>query len=814
MGMRLRRICRGSGKIYALVKVPRGFGVVALMAHAWIEDGHAVPAKVLPYRETGDYVLVLAVLDVEQTVRIRATDAQGQIIMELRHRIHPRRAKLSSQAHTFLKDRTLPMVRNFDARPGFGDFGIGLMRVVRTYGPQGLEDVLQAETRCTSDDYELLSQNMEITLLDRTGNVASLTPCVLLRDAMEPVPHAPSCFERGMQFSFRIPCELDACVLWVRPVGGKPGPCGFLAIEPHVFAWWRNDWAGLTLPAFDDGRYEATYHMDWETSPIALAVQRRTELHERPTFSVVVPLYHTPVAFLDDMIASVLAQTYGAFELVLVNASVADEELAQAVDRWRALDERIVVIPLEENLGIAENTNAGIRAATGDIVCFLDHDDTLVPDALFCYAQACDEYPDTDLFYSDEDHLEDGAYKNPYFKPDWNPDLLLGMNYVCHFLGIRRSVLERMTLPTRAYDGSQDHYLALYASELARNIYHCRRVLYHWRIHPASTANNTGEKPYAIEAGVRAIQAHLDRCGILAAAMQSPRVAPAEARFEVSYELPDQPLVSILIPNKDAVPILDRCLRSIREKTIYDAFEVVIIENNSEDPQTFAYYERAMADDKRVRVVHYEGSFNYAKINNFGASQARGAYYLLLNNDTEVISPHWIARMVSLCAREETGVVGAKLLYPDGTIQHAGVLSIQTEGPGHMNMFRGGNEVGTCESIRMMQDVSAVTGACLMTRASVFDEVGGMDTDFPVDYNDIDYCWAVQAAGYRVVYDPSVELYHFESMSRGFHPTPESALRFERAKGRMRVKWPERYAFADPMGNPNFNQASRYFGLR
>jgi GT2 family glycosyltransferase len=281
----------------------------------------------------------------------------------------------------------------------------------------------------------------------------------------------------------------------------------------------------------------------------------------------------------------------------------------------------------------------------------------------------------------------------------------------------------------------------------------------------------------------------------------------------VEYELSEHPLVSILIPNKDAVPVLERCLRSIREKTDYDAYEVVVIENNSQDESTFAFYERVCKEDPHVRVVYYEGGFNYARINNFGAAQARGEYLLLLNNDTEALEPGWLTRMVSLCMRPTTGIVGAKLLYPDGTVQHAGVISNQYGGPGHVNMYMDGEDAGTVETLRLMQDVTAVTGACLMTSRKVFAEVGGMDPIFEVDYNDVDFCWRVRKAGYLVVFDPSVRLYHYESVSRGFHPSSESALRFEREKGLLRQRWPERYAFADPMGNPNYSQGSPYYRL-
>ena len=806
--VRIKSTCRGKGKIFSLVELADEFESCEVEVDSSIADGTQVPAKVHRLPEKGRYVLVLAVLDVLQVVRIRIMDASGACVAELKRTMRPESAKISSQVHTFLKDSRVDKIRNYDARPSFGEYGIEVKRLVQA---PGNVDVLQAEASCISDDHDLLVAPLEISLLDRSGHAANVGECVLMRDSIQKVPDVPGCYRRAVQFSFRISSGLEALVFWVRTKSEEgAGLVGFFAQEPHDLVFWRNYWSNITRPAFMDERYSDRYFLDWVTPRVDLELQRRTKLSVAPKFSIIVPLYRTPHGYFDEMVESVLGQSYENFELVLVNASPEDVGLCRRVEYWHRRDSRIKTVNLEQNYGITENTNEGIRVATGDFLCFLDHDDTLTLDALFCYAKALEEYPETDMFYSDEDHVEEGVYKNPYFKPDWEPDLLLGMNYVCHFLAVRKSVVDGMELPTKEFDGSQDHHMALRVSEVARNIYHCRKVLYHWRIHPGSTANNTSEKPYAVEAGRLAVQAHLDRTGARARAVHSTR---AEGRYEVEYELSEHPLVSILIPNKDAVPVLERCLRSIREKTDYDAYEVVVIENNSEDEATFAFYERARKEDSRVRVVYYEGGFNYAKINNFGAAQARGEYLLLLNNDTEVIEPGWLTRMVSLCMRPTTGIVGAKLLYPDGTVQHAGVISNQFGGPGHVNMYMDASEAGTVETLRLMQDVSAVTGACLMTSRDVFKEVGGMDPIFEVDYNDVDFCWRVGAAGYLIVFDPSVILYHYESVSRGFHPSKASAVRCEREKGLLRQRWPQRYAFADRMGNPNYSQGSAYYAL-
>jgi GT2 family glycosyltransferase len=804
--MRLRKTCRGSGKIFSLVEVPEGLGVCRLRICSRLEGGEEVPSKLVAY-DKHSWVMVLAVLDVPQTVAIVAFDANGVAVDELKRTIRPEIAKLSSQVHTFLHDEGMEKIRNYDTLPSFGEYRVDISRLIRE--PDGT-DCMQGWALCLAEDDAFEKDDVEVRILDRMGNIVSLEPALVVRDTITREPNTVNCTRRLINFTARISDSLPCFIMWVLPKEGhEDAPCGFFCVEPHVIQWWRDMWFVWMQPAAQDRRYTDRFNVDWTLPRAELEVQRRTALKIRPKFSVIVPLYRTPITYLDEMILSVLDQSYDNLELILVNASPEDEALGQAVAAWRERDPRIVVVDLAENRGITENTNEGIKVATGDFLCFLDHDDVLAPEALFRYAEALDEYPDTDMFYSDEDHLEeDGSHTCPYFKPDWNPDLLMGMNYVCHFLAVRKSVVDAMELPTREFDGAQDHHMAFRVSEVARNIYHCRRVLYHWRVHPGSTASGVGEKPYAVEAGRLAVQAHLDRCGIRARAVHSERVPN---RYEVEYEFDEEPMISILIPNKDAVPVLDCCLTSIREKTDYTNYEVIIIENNSTDDATFAYYKQAEQMDPHVRVVYYNGGFNFARINNYGASFARGEYLLLLNNDTEVISPYWLKRMVTLCARESTGIVGAKLMYSDNTVQHIAVMNLP-EGPDHVNRFMPRDNPQ--EMLHLLQDASAITGACLMTPRSVFDEVGGLDERFEVDYNDIDYCWKVGAAGYLLVSDPSVELYHHESISRGFHTSRESALRFEREKGLLRQKWPKQFAYSDPMGSPNYDQRSLYYRLR
>ena len=805
MDMQLKKICRGSGKIYGLVVVPQHLANCRLEVQSRLEDGTKMPANLFEY-EANTHVLVLPVLDAVQIVTVVAKGEGGSKVAECVWQIHPQVAKLSSQVHTFLHDEQMERIRNYDARGMFGSCFIEVMRLVQA--PHGI-DIIQAQAMCISDDDSAATGAIHIEGLGSDGRPTVVGECVVLRDKCEPIDEAPGVVKRTMQFSVRINGYTDTLILWMR-LGGDEGAQGFLCLRADELAYWRSKWRQDALPAFENTRYTEEFKQKWETPKATIELQRRTRLSVSPKFSIVVPLFKTPLAFFDAMVKSVIRQSYERFELILVNASPEDAELTSAVERWRLQDERIRVVELPTNLGIAENTNAGIKVATGDFLCFLDHDDMLAPDALFCYAHALEKYPTTDMFYSDEDHVEGIEYKHPYFKPDWSPDLMLGMNYVCHFLAVRKSVVDELELPTQEYDGAQDHYLALYVSERARNIYHCRRVLYHWRIHTGSTASHIAEKPYATEAGRLAVQAHLDRCGEKAKAVVSER---AQGHYEVEYELDRHPLISILIPNKDSSQILTCCIDSILKKSDYQEYEIIIIENNSTEAETFACYERLEAADNRVRVVRYEGEFNYAKITNFGAKFAHGEYLLFLNNDIEVITPHWLTRLVSLCMRPSTGIVGAKLLFPDNTVQHAGVICVQGGGPDHLNKFHDADHPGYVETLRIMQDVSAVTGACLITKRTVFDAVDGLDERFAVDYNDTDYCWKVRKEGYLVVFDPSVVLYHYESLSRGFHTDRESQLRFQREQGLLRMKWPERLSRADPMSNPNFDGETKHYTL-
>ena len=536
--------------------------------------------------------------------------------------------------------------------------------------------------------------------------------------------------------------------------------------------------------------------------------QRKTKFSYAPKFSVVVPLYHTPAKFLKDLVRSMMYQSYANWELCLANASPEDVHLTSLLENWAMRDKRIRVIRLEKNLGIAQNTNAGIAASTGEFIAFLDHDDFLEPDALFCYADALNKDKTIDVFYSDEDKTDEYAahYFYPHFKSDFNIDLLHANNYMCHFLAVRKSLVDTVGGLNEKFDGAQDYDFVLRLTENTKKIYHCPRILYHWRCSNQSTAASQGNKMYAIHAGKAALNAHYKRLGWNACAQEGA----VDGWYQTKFTLKEEPLVSILIPNKDHTDDLDVCLNSFFERADYQNYEFIIIENNSVLPETFAYYEKIEKEHDNVKVVYWEAGFNYSAINNFGFKFAKGDYIMLLNNDVELITPDIFQSMLGFCMRPEVGIVGAKLLYNDHTVQHAGVLV----GAGGLadHVFKGIHEddPGYMGRAISSQDVSAVTAACLLVKRSVYEEVGGLEDEFQVAFNDVDFCLKVRKAGYLIVYDADVKLFHYESKSRGMEDTTERFIRFGNEMMLLNSKWDILSTFVDPYYNPNLSYLEYY----
>lgn len=539
--------------------------------------------------------------------------------------------------------------------------------------------------------------------------------------------------------------------------------------------------------------------------------QRTKEWRNYPKISIVVPAYKTPIKFLREMMDSLIAQTYPNWELCIADASPEDAAMELVLKEYADRDNRIKWNKLKENLGIAENTNAALAMAEGDYIGLLDHDDMLAVNALFKIAEALEKETDIDVIYTDEDKIRGGVQEHfqPHFKPDFNPDLLRANNYICHLFVVKRELLEVVGGFRKSFDGAQDYDFIFRCVENAGKIYHIPEILYHWRTHQASTADNPDSKMYAYEAGKRAIEGNLERCGL------DGKVSFTKdyGFYRVKYPVQGRPLVSIIIPNKDEKDCLERCINSIIEKTTYNNFEILIVENNSITNEIFSYYKQ-LSKKENIRLLAWEKPFNYSAINNYAVKKARGDYLLFLNNDTEVIAPNWIEEMLGHCQRSETGVVGGKLYYPDGTIQHAGTIIGMGGIAGHMFVDMPGERTGYLHKASLQQNLSAVTAACMMVKREIFEMVLGFDEELSVAFNDVDFCLRVRQKGYLVVYDPYVELYHYESKSRGSEDSAEKVRRFQEEIEFMRCRWEKLLKEGDPYYNKNLSLTKWNYSLR
>ena len=562
----------------------------------------------------------------------------------------------------------------------------------------------------------------------------------------------------------------------------------------------------------------ALHHDSWQHRadlPLRreLKAQRAADL-PGPTVSIVVPVFNTPAKFFKEMLQSVQKQTYRRWQLVLVDASDETHPAASELARTAAKQDSRVVYRKIENGGIAANTTAGFALAAGEYLTLLDHDDVLYPNALFECVQTI-QNTGADFVYSDEIVLSENlkALGGYHFKPDFAPDYLRGCNYITHLAVFSRSLLEEAgAAEYPEFDGAQDHELILRLTEKARRIEHIKKVLYIWRGHAGSTAAGMEAKPYALAAGERAINAQLKRLGLPG---QAAAIDGAPGAYRLRYELTGSPLVSVLIPNKDHAEDLQRCLSSLYAKAGYDNFEVLVIENNSTDPATFTYYDTLPDAFPRCRVVRYEGAFNFSAVNNFGAQFAAGEHLLLLNNDIEVLSEGFLRELLSYSQRPDVGAVGAKLYYPDDTIQHAGVLMGINGSAGHSHKSYPRKAVGDLYRLITTQNYMAVTGACLMTKTALYREAGGLDEEqFAVAYNDVDYCLKLWEKGLLNVYTPCAEAYHYESKSRGLDTLSENAKRYEREKANFYAKYQRYIDNYDPYYNPHFNNLFENFGLK
>ena len=576
---------------------------------------------------------------------------------------------------------------------------------------------------------------------------------------------------------------------------------------------WRYTWAKVRNKVKNQQNAAALLKKPLFTES-ELAEQRKHQFPKSIKFSIVVPLFNTPEKFLREMIQSVIDQTYANWELCLADGSDAEHGLVEKICRQYAKkDSRIKYKKLEKNLGISGNTNACLEMASGDYIGLFDHDDLLHPAALYEVMRAICEQ-DADFIYTDELTFSGNTSNiiTAHFKPDYAPDNLRANNYICHFSVFSDKILENVKGFRSEYDGSQDHDFILRATECAKKIVHIPEILYYWRSHPNSVAADINSKPYASIAGRKAVHDHIARHN-MESIVESTKAFPT--MYRVEYSLKEKPLISIIIPNKNHIEDLRKCVNSILNKSTYPSYEIIIVDNDSDEMVVEDYY-KALKQNEKIRIVSWNKKFNFSAICNYGVGFAKGRYVVLLNNDTEVITESWLEEMLMYAQRQDVGAVGAKLYFANNTIQHAGVVlgMGRHRTAGHIFSKVDKENLGYMGRLCYAQNLSAVTFACVMIPRHVWDEVGGLDESFAVAFNDVDMCMRIRKAGYLIVWTPYAELYHYESKSRGLEDTLEKKKRFEGEVKRFQERWKAELAAGDPYYNPNLSVDREDFSLR
>lgn len=574
---------------------------------------------------------------------------------------------------------------------------------------------------------------------------------------------------------------------------------GVTAVWKKARSYLRRRRGGPTLAVYRrdyDKWVEQTALTDSDRKKIRKGIER---FSYRPKISIVMPVYNVERRWLEKALDSVLAQLYENWELCIADDASTEPHIRKTLEAYENKDPRIRVAYLSENRGISLASNEALALATGEFVALLDNDDELTENALYENVRLLNQYPYADMIYSDEDKLDmDGKRCEPHFKPDWSPEMYLCHNYTCHFGVYRKSLIDEIGGFRKGYEGSQDYDLVLRFIEKTENIYHIPKVLYHWRMIPGSAADSTDAKRYAYVAGKQAVEDYVRRNGIDGVVEDGLFLGS----YRVRYRLRGTPEVSIIIPFRDKASVLETCVDSILRKTTYPRYRILLVDNGSREEETIQYL-KGLEPQPAIQVLKYDRPFNYSAINNYAASQTDSEYVLFLNNDTEVISKDWIEVMLEHAQREEVGGVGALLYYPDDTVQHAGVILGLGGIAGHSHSRVSRESFGYFGRMKVVHNLSAVTAACMMTRRSLFEEVGGFDESVTHAFNDVDLCLKIREKGYRIVYTPYAELYHHESLSRGYEDTPEKQARFQREIDYIYARWKTVLEAGDPYYNPN-----------
>lgn len=533
------------------------------------------------------------------------------------------------------------------------------------------------------------------------------------------------------------------------------------------------------------------------------------KLNYQPLISIITPTFNTDPIMLKAMFESVISQTYQNWELCIADGNSTDKQTKEILQKYERKDKRIKIKYLSENLGISGNSNEALSLATGEFIALLDHDDELAKNALMENAVLLNDFPEADMIYSDEDKLDEkGIRRDPFFKPKWSPDLFTSMMYTCHLGVYRKSIINELGGFRSEFDGAQDYDLVLRLIEKTSNIFHIPKILYHWRISKGSTSMSLGEKSYARTAQIKAIAEHFNRLNIKADVSEGL----ADNLVRVKRHLLTTPKVSILIPTCDKVELLQNCIKSILDKTSYKNYEILIVNNNSKESITFDYFEE-IARLSNISILDYPFHFNFSAINNFAATEAQGELLLFLNNDTEVINKEWLESMVEQAVRPEVGAVGARLFYPDDTVQHAGVILGIGGVAGHSHKHFHKTHPGYFSRALAIQNLSAVTAACMMVRKETLNKVGGFnEKNLAVAFNDVDFCLKIREQNLLIIYNPYSELYHYESISRGQEDSPEKVERFTNEVNYMIKTWGGKL-LNDPFYSPNLTLEKEDFSI-
>ena len=660
-------------------------------------------------------------------------------------------------------------------------------------------------------------QDIELKVIDKSGKDIDQTfRRTIRRDISFETNLLPGfvlsfSYGKNRKYSLVFSTHMECVKTPIEPAKKSFHPMKLLrAVNPDTLkravTYCRLNGLKATLQKLSQGYTEPSAYHEWflsqRISEKELQEQKKAVFPYSPRISIIVPTYNTPELYLKAMLDSVLEQTYSNWELCIADAS-SSETTRNVLHHYMKKDSRIRINWLNENYGIAGNTNKAFELATGDYCGLLDHDDFLEADALFEVVKKLNESA-CDCLYTDEDKYDSSKemFVDPNLKPDFAIDSLRSHNYITHFFVAKTDLLKEVGYEHSEFDGAQDYDLILRCSEKADCIGHISRPLYHWRMSSGSTAENPAQKMYCYEAGRKALQEHFKRLNIDAEVEIMPK--PYWGLYHVTYSTHDQPLVSIVIPNYENRKVLERCIDSLLHKNSYKNIEIIIVENNSSSDEIFEYYRTLTQMHDNVRVLDYgKHEFNYSAINNYGVAHCNGEYVLLLNNDTEIINPDSIAEMLGICMRADVGATGAKLLYSDNTVQHAGVL-IGIEGTAaHPFLRKQKDDCGFMMRAVLNYNYSAVTGACLMTKKSLFNEVGGLDENLKVAFNDIDYCLKLRKRNKLVVYNAFSLWYHYESVSRGYEDSIDKIRRFNNETAKFQKTWKQELS-RDPYYNDNF----------